>query len=81
MDCLPEASEWSAQSQYLMLQDHLQALQFHLQQLEAAPDALTLLQELPHLAEINARSLEAHTLLQALGRHPHSQLQNLKPDR
>lgn len=77
MDCLPEASEWSAQSQYAMLLDHLQALHHHLQALESAPDALSLITEMPHLVELNARCLEAHSLLKALALQPQHTLKSL----
>lgn len=78
MDCLPEASEWSAQSQYAMVLDHLQAMRQHLQTLEAAPDALALVAQMPQLEELNARCLEAHDLLKALSQQTQNKLQNLK---
>ena len=78
MDCLPEASEWSAESQYAMIQDHLLAMREHLQTLEAAPDALALVAQMPQLEELNARCLEAHDLLKALSQQAQNKLQNLK---
>lgn len=78
MDCLPEASEWSAQSQYAMIQDHLQAMRQHLQALEAAPNAQVLVAQMPQLEELNARCLEAHDLLKALSKQPQDKLQYLK---
>lgn len=77
-DCLPVADDWSAPTQIALIQDHLLALRHHLEALEAAVTAEALLQALPHLTEINARSLEAHDLLQALRRRPAQEWKELK---
>lgn len=76
LDCLPAPEDWSAESQYAMLQEHLQALHFHLEALERAQAAgvLALLAAAPHFSEINTRCLEAHDLAQQLARQPESVL-------
>lgn len=79
MDCLPEHNEWSAGSQWLLLQTHLDALQEHLQALQSAvatgPQALIAAE--PHLHEIQQRSLEACDMLQVFKKLPAERLQAL----
>ena len=67
-DCLPHASEWSANSRYLMLTDHIESLEHHLKQLQKAQAEGfdTLLAAAPHLHEINERCLEAQVLIKLL---------------
>lgn len=81
-DCLPQADDWSPKSQFLMLQEHLEAMRHHLEVLEtaSAQNAWQTVQEAPHLQELNQRCLEAHDLLQALARQPETLLKSLQSE-
>lgn len=80
LDCLPSASEWSPQSQYLMLLNHIDTLRHHLEGLEsAAGEGLqSLIAAGPHLLELNACCLDAHELLKLLASQPVEVLQELE---
>ena len=82
LDCLPSPEEWSPGSQYLMFKEHLQALRHHLEQLEhaAQSSAQELVQQGPHLKEINQRCLDANDLLEALSKQPEYILAALSPE-
>ncbi len=79
-DCLPHASEWSANTRYLMLTDHLEALEHHLEHLKNAHSEgfPSLVAAIPHLHEINERCLEAQVLIKLLQHDPPVLDQNLK---
>lgn len=68
LDCLPTQNEWSPESQYAFLCDHLDALEHHIAVLqEAAQNGLNSLQtQADHFQEIYQRSQEAHQQLQHL---------------
>ena len=80
LDCLPTAAEWSPQSQFALMLDHLHALRHHLDELESAAtrSAAELITAMPHLEELNSRSHEAHTLLRQLAGQPQDVLQTLR---
>lgn len=71
-DCLPHASEWSAHTRYLMLTDHIEALEHHLKHLQdaQAEGFHSLIAAAPHLHEINERCLEAQVLVKLLQQDP-----------
>ncbi|MGV3526949.1 MAG: hypothetical protein ACO1RX_22220 [Candidatus Sericytochromatia bacterium] len=77
LDCLPTPNDWSPATQYLLLREHLAAMRSHLDSLQGAADAAQLVQAAPELNELNARCLEAHTLLQSLATLSPERLQAL----
>lgn len=74
-DCLPDPDSWSPASQYAFLQDHLEAMQHHLEQLQvAAQTGLHALEtEQHHLHELQQRCVEAHHQLSHLLQLPSEQ--------
>lgn len=80
LDCLPSPDDWSLESQFLMLMEHLRAMRHHLDTLEsaAAISAADLVREGPHLIEMNQRFLDAHELLEALSKQSRSALTGCK---
>ncbi|PIQ28571.1 hypothetical protein COW36_12640 [bacterium (Candidatus Blackallbacteria) CG17_big_fil_post_rev_8_21_14_2_50_48_46] len=79
MDCLPALHEWSSRTRWEFIKEHLEALRWHLEQLEAevekGPHAV--ISERQHLQEICQRGVETHTLLEQLARLPLDELQEL----
>ena len=77
--CLPDASEWSIGAKYSLLEDHLDALKWHVGELEIAlkggPNHI--LQHQAHYHEIYKRVQGSLELLLELGKHPQDDLQGL----
>ncbi len=73
LDCLPEAEDWSPESQYAFLCDHLEAMHHHMTCLqEASQQGLNALErEQSHWQELHQRTQQAHQqLLQLLQLSP-----------
>lgn len=68
LDCLPEAEDWSPESQYAFLCDHFEAMHHHLACLQTASmqglDAVE--REQNHLQELSHRTQQAHQQLRQL---------------
>lgn len=81
LDCLPQANDWSAESQYTLLCTELEQAQAHLQALMHARQQgiRHLLQARDHVLALNQCCLEADSLLLALGHQPPERLQSLQP--
>jgi signal transduction histidine kinase len=87
LDCLPEAEDWSPESQYAFLCDHLEAMFHHVVCLQAASqqglEALD--REQSHWQELNQRTRQAHQqLLQLLQLSPEQRArlsQDIEPGR
>ena len=81
LDCLPQADDWSAESQYALLCSELAAAESHLQALQNArqQSVQALLQSREHLLALNQCCLDADALLRALGQQPPERLQSLTP--
>lgn len=79
MDCLPTLGDWSANTRWEFVKEHLSALRWHLESLESAlqQGAPVLMAERTHLQELCQRGVEAHTLLELLAELPEEQLQDL----
>ena len=66
MSCLPSSEEWSNETKASLLEDHIEALAYHIESLKHIhSDPQALLKDKAHLIEINQRSLEAYELLMA----------------
>lgn len=85
LDCLPEADDWSPESQYAFLCDHLEAMHHHLSCLQSASQQglNALAHEKSHLQELNQRTQQAHQQLLQLLQLPAEQRallsQSIKP--
>jgi hypothetical protein len=77
MDCLPPPEQWSLKSRWLMIQEHLEALRWHLEKLETTATARELIAAREHLREICLRGAEAHSELEQLNQLPQAQLNTL----
>ena len=82
-DCLPEPGEWSPASQYVFLQDHLEAMLAHAQHLHEAAqkDFPTLLERAEELEELQQRLIEARAQWQTLKKIPAADQRHLKGPR
>ena len=76
MDCLPSSHEWSLETRWLLIQEHIEALRWHLEQLEAEKTLSGLLSAREHLQELCLRGVEAHGLLEQLSLVPPESLQS-----
>lgn len=80
MSCLPTAEAWSPQTQWLLIQDHLEALNDHLQQVQSllaqGPQQAGSVR--PQLKEISQRAIEMDDLLASLQEQDPHILDNLE---
>lgn len=81
LDCLPEAEDWSPESQYAFFCDHLEAIDHHLNCLQKASlqGLSALAQEQSHLQELHQRTQQAHQQLLQLLQLPVEQQARLNP--
>lgn len=80
MSCLPDAEEWSPQTQWLLIHDHLEALSDHLQQIQSllAEGPQHAESARPQVKEISQRAIEMDDLLASLQQHDPQTLVNLE---
>lgn len=78
MSCLPSYDEWSLRTKMALFAEHIEAMDAHISAL-AHQLPIDLLTKAEHLKEINTRSLEAHDLLLAIGKHPKEELESFEP--
>ncbi len=80
MSCLPDAEEWSPQTQWLLIHDHLEALSEHLKQVQdlLAQGPQQSLGARPQLKEISQRAIEMHEMLESLQKNDPETLAKLE---
>jgi len=80
MSCLPDAEEWSPQTQWLLIHDHLDALSAHLKQVQSLIDQgpQQAAAARPELKEISQRAIDMDDLLDSLQKQSPQTLLNLE---